>query len=92
MLIDDPNIVIVRSARMLEPVAEGIPATEAIELTAVALRLKMESSSTSRLARVEDAAPSAVATSPLALSVKMPVDKLRGPRLVENESNEFVTS
>ena len=92
MLIDDPKTVIVRSASVLEPVAEGIPSTDAIELTADAVSVKNSPAAMLRLARLEDAAPSAVAISPLAVSTNIPVEKLNGPRLVEKEANEFVTS
>jgi hypothetical protein len=81
-----------KSASVLEPVADGVPSTDAIELTADALSVKNESADILRLARLEDAAPFSVEVSPLAVSVNTPVMKLKGPRVVEKEANEFVTS
>jgi hypothetical protein len=85
MLIDDPNTVMTKSARVLEPVADGIPSTEASEPTADAVSVKNWPAAMLRLARFEDACPSSVAISPLASSTNTPVEKLNGPRLVEKK-------
>jgi hypothetical protein len=78
MLIDDPNTVITKSASVLEPVADGVPSTDDVELTAVAVRVKNVSAVMLRLARLDDAVPAAVAVSPLAVSTNTPVPKLKG--------------
>jgi hypothetical protein len=92
MLIDDPNTVMTKSASVLEPVADEIPSTDDSELSADAVSEKAGPADMLRLARFEEACPSSVAISPLAWSTNTPVEKLNGPRLVEKEASELVTS
>jgi len=91
MLIDDPAMVITKSPSVLKPVAEGVPSTDDVEPTAVAVMLKIESASKSRVAKLDDAVPVAVAVSPSAVSINALAEKFTGPRLPENEASELVT-
>ena len=67
MVTVDPRTVIVRPAMAVDPVAEGVPLTEDVELINVDVRLKIESNEMARLLRV------AVPSTPLAVSVNRPV-------------------
>jgi hypothetical protein len=82
MLTVDPRTLIVKSASVVDPVADGVPLTEDVELINVEVRLKIESNEMARLLRVDVADPIPVAVSPLAVSVNRPVVRLAGPKLV----------
>jgi hypothetical protein len=92
MVTDVPKTVIAKFESVVDPVAEGIPLTEDVELINVELRLKIESNETERLLMVDVADPIAVPVSPLAVSVSAPVVRLIGPKLVLKEGSELVTS
>jgi hypothetical protein len=57
MVTVDPRTVIVRPAMAVDPVAEGVPLTEDVELINVDVRLKIESNEMARLLRVAVAVP-----------------------------------
>jgi hypothetical protein len=92
---EDPNIVIVRSKSVLEPVADGVPSTDDVEPSAVAVTVATEPSAMSKLAKLEDAVPTAVVVSPLAVSSNTPVEKLTSPmgvlKLSLKEASELLT-
>ena len=89
MVTVDPRTVIVRPVIVVDPVAEGVPLTEDVELINVEVRLKIESNEMARLLRVAVADP--VPVSPLAVSVNRPVVRLAGPKVVLKEGSELVT-
>jgi hypothetical protein len=91
MVTVDPRTLIVRPVIVVDPVAEGVPLTEDVELINVEVRLKIESNEMARLLRVAVADPSPVPVSPLAVSVNRPVVRLAGPKVVLKEGSELVT-
>jgi hypothetical protein len=88
---DVPRTVIVRPVIVVDPVAEGVPLTEDVELINVEVRLKIESNETARLLTVDVADPIPVPVSPLAVSINAPVVRLTGPKLVLKEGSELVS-
>jgi hypothetical protein len=91
MVTVDPRTLIVRPVIVVDPVAEGVPLTEDVELINVEVRLKIESNEMARLLRVAVADPIPVPVSPLAVSLNRPVVRLAGPKVVLNEGSELVT-
>ena len=91
MVTVEPRAVIVKSVSVVDPVAEGVPLTEEVELINVEVRLKIESNEMARLLMVDVADPIAVPVSPRAVSVNTPVVRLAGPKLVLKERSELVT-
>jgi hypothetical protein len=88
---DVPRTVIVRPVIVVDPVAEGVPLTEDVELINVEVRPKIESNETARLLTVDVADPIPVPVSPLAVSINAPVVRLTGPKLVLKEGSELVS-
>jgi hypothetical protein len=75
---------------VVEPVAEGVPFTEDVELIVVALRSKNEASAKEKSLAVDDAVPVSVAgKGELAVSVNRPVFRPSAGRL--REASESVT-
>ena len=87
MVTVDPRTVIVRPVIVVDPVAEGVPLTEDVELINVDVRLKIESNEMARLLRVAVAVPRIAAC----VSVNRPVVRLAGPKVVLKEGSELVT-
>jgi hypothetical protein len=91
MVIDEPKILSVALASVLEPVADGVESTEDVDPTADATRLKYvispDFTDRSRLETLDDAVPVPVPVLPLAVSDSRPVVRLTGPELIKNEAN-----
>jgi hypothetical protein len=85
-----PRTVIVKAASVVDPVADGAPVTEDVELINVELRLKIESHAMARWLMVDVADPIPVPVSPLAVSVNRPVVRLTGPMVVLKVASESV--
>jgi hypothetical protein len=85
-----PRTAIVKSTSVVDPVADGAPVTEDVELINVELRFKIASQEMERLLTVDVADPIPVPVSPLAVSVNRPVVRLIGPKVVLKESSESV--
>ena len=85
-----PATVRLRSAIVVEPVAEGVPFTEEVELIVVALRSKIERRSREKSSAVDVAVPVSVGgKDELAVSVNEPVVRPSRGRL--RDGSEFVT-
>jgi len=85
-----PATVRLRSAIVVEPVAEGVPFTEEVELIVVALRSKIERRSREKSSAVDVAVPVSVGgKDELAVSVNEPV--VRPSRGKLRDGSEFVT-